>query len=132
MNKSIVDSLYSLIDSDDWVTYPTVPAGYKGAMPAPPFLRVDLVSGSTERIAYSETNKKQIDGILKVQVIVPSGRGHSESADIAEALDTVLEDYQLNINTKLGLSSLQRVGVDPADKTKELYEYSVAYTYTGD
>lgn len=132
MYKTIVDTVYDLVASADWVSYTTIPDDWEGQLPATPFLRLSIVLPASERIAYDQANRKAIQGLLKIQIVTSSGNGQQSAATIAEALDPVLQERTLFNQLTTGLSSLQTIGRDSEDRTKSISEYSVPLTFIGE
>ena len=129
---NIASPLFSLIENGPWVPYPTIPMDYKSVTPSIPFLKVNIVNGPATRELYSKENKKNINGLIIIQIITEAGKGQLSPIVIVSELDDILQERILSNTTRLGLSSFQNIGVDPSDSTKLISEYSIPYTYYGD
>lgn len=131
---NVQQSLYTLIDSSEWsntISTPVFPEGYTGPISNIPYMRVSIVPGRPSRNSYNST--KEQTGIIQFRIFTKSnGSEQKEAFAIANQLDSILEDRQLDNKTSLDYSTIQPLGQDDSDKTMFIHLYTLVFRYYGE
>jgi len=130
MFEEIINTFYGLSQNNLLATLPVYPADYKGTISAVPFLKLAIVTGKANRVAYRDN--KLVTGLVIVSIYYKAGKGQKEPSVIANALDGIFESKLLSYNIQTSVSSLQFIGPDPDDSTLSRADYSVPFTYYGE
>lgn len=130
MFEEIINTFYSLATNNLLANLPVYPADYRGTISAVPFLKLSVVTGKANQVAYRDN--KLVTGLLIVSIYYKAGNGQKEPSVISSSLDNIFQNKSLSYDIKTTVSSLQFMGPDPDDSTLSRADYSVPFSYYGE
>jgi len=133
MFDSVLDDIEAVFASSAWVSQniDVYPDNYQGSISdETEFCRLNLLPSSSQNHAYG--GKKEISGLVALKIFVAAGEGQSRIFDIADTLDTVLQNKKLTNGTELYTSYLNVEGLDPSNKALYSASYIIPFKLYGD
>lgn len=127
MFEEILDTFYSLPQNNLLATLPVYPSDYRGAVTSVPFLKLNIVLSTANRVAYQDN--KKVTGLVIVSIFYPAGSGQSYPTTLTDYLDALFESKLLAYGIQTNVSSLQFLGPDRDDTTLSRADYSVPFVY---
>lgn len=110
---------------------PIFPSDYQGSTSSQTeFCRYTVLPSTGE--VYASDRAKITAGITIIDIFVPAGKGQSRPLQIADALDTLLQNKVLTNRTELGVSFLNYEGQDPVNKSLTRYKYTIPFKFYGE
>jgi len=129
MYSTIITELYKTVANGLTSVYPIYPSDFKGEPSSIPFIKFSIVLSSSTRHSYQ---KKEVSGLLVLQIYYSSGYGQKLPSQIADVLNTYFEDKLVLPNLQTTLGSLQFLGPDTDDNTLSRADYSVPFNFYGE
>lgn len=134
MFDSILEDIEAIFGSVTWKNnkIPTFPDNYQGTIGKDvyEYARVNVLPSSSWNYAFA--GHKGINGLVAIKIFVKAGSGQRRTMEIAELIDSVLENKVLTNGTKLGTSYLQIEGLDPMNKSLYSASYIIPFTKYGE
>lgn len=121
--------IYSIFDSSAWKAelIKTYPSDFVAASPGDEYIRVSIVTGSTNLLDDS------VQGVLIADIFTPAGFGPKKSNTIADKLDAYLEKKSISLTaggvTQFTLSTLQSLGTDTDNPSLTRSRYQIPFTF---
>jgi len=131
MYSEVINCFYDLpVNNNKLAGFQVFPADYKGELPKPPFLKLNIVFSPASLEATSGT--KKVSGVVLVSIYYESGGGQLQASEISELLNDIFEKKLLNFGIQTKVSSLQFLGTDKNDASLSRADYSVPFSYYGE
>lgn len=133
MFDSVLQDIESVFASSAWTSKNIVvyPDNYQGSISNPnEFGRLNVLPSSSENHAYG--GKKLISGLVAVKLFVSAGEGQPRIMQIADILDTLLQNKKLTNGTELGTSYINVEGLDPSNKALYSASYIIPFKLYGE
>ena len=99
------------------------PSNYQGGQYTSEFMRLEILP-SRPLTTYASLG---ISGNIIVQIYTEAGLGISRPIELADLLDTFLEQKTLPRGTQTGTSSISFLGLDAADNSLNRADYLVSF-----
>lgn len=89
-----------------------------------------VVVGMTPTSAIREAfgGKRAINGLYAVEIFIQGGRGDKRVYEIADLLDTILQNQFLNNRTQTGVSYINNISVDESNPILVKAVYALPFT----
>ena len=130
MFQDVINCFYDLPTNSTLAGIKVFPADYKGELPVPPFLKLNIVFTPTARVAYS--GSKRVAGSVILSIYSTSGQGQLFASGVAGQLNDIFEQKLLEFGIQTKESSIQFLGTDPKDASLSRADYSVPFTFYGE
>lgn len=110
---------------------PMYPSDYQGDISSQTeFCRYTVLPSSGE--VYNNDRAKFTSGLMIIDIFIEAGKGQSRPLQIADALDTLLQNKILTNKTELGVSFLNYEGQDPVNQSLTRYKYTIPFKFYGE
>jgi len=118
---------------------PTFPMNYQGQIGngVTEYVMINVLPSKSDN--YAHDAKKKLEGLIAVKIFVGAGNGQGRLMEIADAIDTVLDNKRITIiagvaanGTELGTSYLNVEGLDPSNKALYSASYFIPFTLYGE
>jgi hypothetical protein len=133
MFDSVLEDIESVFASTSWTTnnIDIYPDNYQGAISdETEFCRLNVLPSSSENHAHG--GKKLLSGLVAVKIFVSAGEGQSRIMEIADILDSVLQNKKLTNGTELNTSYINVEGLDPSNKALYSASYIIPFKLYGE
>jgi hypothetical protein len=94
------------------------------------YCRISVFPSASANFAHG--NKKSLSGTVIVKIFVSAGDGQARIMEIAEALDSVLQNKKLTRGTELYTSFINVEGLDPSNPALSSASYIIPFTLYGE
>jgi len=108
----------------------TYPDNYQGDITDGERVSVSILPSTGSNVSFGASDK-QLSGLVAVKIFVLSGEGQGRLMEIADLLDTVLENKNLANGTRLGASYLSVEGIDSANSALYSATYFIPFILYG-
>lgn len=121
---SIHQSVYSVFNDANWTAQniKTFPSNFVGNVGGDKYIRASVISNGV--------GKKQVRGVINIDIFTPAGAATKDATDIADALDLFLENKTVN-SVQFFDSSLNHVGLCRDNPALHRSMYSIPFNYFG-
>ena len=130
--RDIQSDVENIFASDAWIDtgIKAIPSNFNGPVGSDEFVKVEVIPGSP-RVFYGTTsaNTSGTIGQIIVQIYTESGRGPTRGYEIADTLDTLLQQARLTNGTRTGSSAVAEIGTDQDNESLFRTEYVVNFTH---
>lgn len=122
--STVYQSVYSIFDSGPWAaqSIKTFPSNFVGNAGGNKYIRVSVVSNGV--------GKKQVNGVINIDIFTEAGLGTKETTDIADALDAFLENKIVG-SVQCFDSSLNHMGLCQDNPSLHRSMYSIPFDFFG-
>jgi hypothetical protein len=133
MFKDVLTDILTEFSLPSWTTknIDMYPNDYQGSISnEKEYCRISVFPSASANIAHGA--KKSLSGTVIVKIFVETGEGQSRLMEIAEALDSVLQNKKLTRGTELYTSFINVEGLDPSNPALTSATYIIPFTLYGE
>lgn len=128
---SLVDTIYEVFGSEAWKAekVKAFPWSYQGDVGKVPFLRIKILPGRPEFVAFGF--RKQLTGMLIISIFTDTNSGDTQLAAISDTLDKYFQGKTLSNNLQFGVSTLNVIGAESQNTSLYRGDYSIQFNFYG-
>lgn len=133
MFDNVLEDIESVFASSLWTTkdIDIYPDNYQGIISnETEFCRLNVLPSSSRNHSYG--GKVLLSGLIAVKIFVSAGEGQSRTMEIADILDSILQNKRLTNGTELTTSYLNVEGLDPSNKALYSASYIIPFKLHGE
>ncbi|MDB4378623.1 hypothetical protein N9Z41_02515 [bacterium] len=133
MFKNVLDDILTVFSLPNWTTQniDMYPNDYQGAISnEKEYCRISVFPSNSQNLAHGDI--KSLSGTVIIKIFVEAGEGQSRLMEVAEALDSVLQNKKLTRGTELYTSYLNVEGLDPSNQALTSASYIIPFTLYGE
>mgnify|MGYP000197150654 FL=1 len=133
MFETILTDIQSVFASADWTSKQIAiyPDNYQGTIVNPDeYLRMNIIPADSNNYAYE--GRKVVSGVMFIKIFVKAGEGQKRIMQIADELDSVLQNKTLTNKTQLGTSFITMEGLDPSNQSLYSARYTIPFKKYGE
>ena len=133
MFETILTEIQSVFASLAWTSKQIAiyPDNYQGTIVNPDeYLRMNIIPADSNNYAYE--GRKVVSGVMFIKIFVKAGEGQKRIMQIADELDSVLQNKTLTNKTQLGTSFITMEGLDPSNQSLYSARYTIPFKKYGE